>query len=423
MMKSYGLVLLNTQMDYCEGGRAHVEGAGNMVKKIAQFIKLSRPALEHVILVLDQHPFRHVSFASAWTAQGVALEPGDLVHGSEGHFYHHDHLATCLIDDPQGLPDHFHLKPDHCVKGSIGACIHPDILEAIKGLTVTVLVKGTQPNVCERSAVTWERLQENVSSPLLQATKNLDSVWYITGLAIMHAIDKTFTDMHAVGRSVMKIGNGADSVSFHDIVHRGGEHERKMEHTRKTMQMVNTFVKKYRVKEPALKGQYMHVRMDGSDARDETSDLLWISPNAYYRACSNAAGTEDYPVDPLSATFYFTYLQAERKSCMVQDGLFTDSFSIPPSVDMFTTELQAVDGRGPYDYYGPNHVVAMVHEGVFHVKMNPDGTTRDFVDYDSNLIAVAAGVATAEQAALVLRRIDGGRCAHDAVACYWISVL
>ncbi len=56
-------------------------------------------------------------------------------------------------------------------------------------------------------------------------------------------------------------------------------------------------------------------------------------------------------------------------------------------------------------------------------QMNPDGTTRDFVDYDSNLIAVAAGVATAEQAALVLRRIDGGRCAHDAVACYWILVL
>jgi hypothetical protein len=49
------------------------------------------------------------------------------------------------------------------------------------------------------------------------------------------------------------------------------------------------------------------------------------------------------------------------------------------------------------------------HEDHYVTQMNPDGSTRDFVDYDSNLIAVAAGVATAERAALVLRRIDGGR--------------
>jgi hypothetical protein len=45
-------------------------------------------------------------------------------------------------------------------------------------------------------------------------------------------------------------------------------------------------------------------------------------------------------------------------------------------------------------------------------QMNPDGSIRDFIDYDSNLIATAAGVPSASQAALLLRRVDGGRCTH-----------
>jgi hypothetical protein len=41
---------------------------------------------------------------------------------------------------------------------------------------------------------------------------------------------------------------------------------------------------------------------------------------------------------------------------------------------------------------------------------NPDGTTRDFVDYDANLIALAHGIADPARADKVLSRIDGGRC-------------
>jgi hypothetical protein len=43
---------------------------------------------------------------------------------------------------------------------------------------------------------------------------------------------------------------------------------------------------------------------------------------------------------------------------------------------------------------------------------NPDNTTRDFVDYDSNLIAVAHGVPNSTDAmGRILARIDAGRCA------------
>ena len=42
---------------------------------------------------------------------------------------------------------------------------------------------------------------------------------------------------------------------------------------------------------------------------------------------------------------------------------------------------------------------------------NPDGSTRDFVDYDANLIALAHNVPnTTAQAQKILSRIDRGRC-------------
>jgi len=45
-------------------------------------------------------------------------------------------------------------------------------------------------------------------------------------------------------------------------------------------------------------------------------------------------------------------------------------------------------------------------------QLNPDGSTRDFVDYDANLIALAHGVASNDRAKKVFGRIDSGRCVH-----------
>lgn len=45
-------------------------------------------------------------------------------------------------------------------------------------------------------------------------------------------------------------------------------------------------------------------------------------------------------------------------------------------------------------------------------QLNPDGTTRDFVDYDANLLAVAFGIAPPDRAKLILARVDSGSCTH-----------
>lgn len=45
-------------------------------------------------------------------------------------------------------------------------------------------------------------------------------------------------------------------------------------------------------------------------------------------------------------------------------------------------------------------------------QLNRDGTNRDFVDYDANLIALAHGIAPADRAASVFQRVDSGVCTH-----------
>jgi hypothetical protein len=50
---------------------------------------------------------------------------------------------------------------------------------------------------------------------------------------------------------------------------------------------------------------------------------------------------------------------------------------------------------------------------------NPDGTTRDFVDYDSNLLAVAWRIADLDFARQILKRIDSNVCSHSRGT--WIS--
>jgi len=52
---------------------------------------------------------------------------------------------------------------------------------------------------------------------------------------------------------------------------------------------------------------------------------------------------------------------------------------------------------------------------------NPNNTTRDFVDYDSNLLAVAFNVAPTDRATSVLQRIDKGNCVFPKGKMTWVS--
>jgi nicotinamidase/pyrazinamidase len=114
------LVVVDVQHDFLPGGALAVAGGDEIVAPIAALA----PAFATVVATQDWHPAGHVSFASA--------HPGRKPYET---------LAL-----PQGAQE---LWPDHCVAGTRGAALHPDLPDA--ALTL-LLRKGTRREVDSYSA-------------------------------------------------------------------------------------------------------------------------------------------------------------------------------------------------------------------------------------------------------------------------------
>ena len=109
------LIVVDLQPDFMPGGALPVEEGDALVAPIRELVRGDRFGLH--VATQDWHPEGHVSFASRHEGQ----EPMDVIE-----LYGHDQT----------------LWPDHCVQGTPGAELHPDMdwtpIEA-------VIRKGTDP--------------------------------------------------------------------------------------------------------------------------------------------------------------------------------------------------------------------------------------------------------------------------------------
>lgn len=109
------LVVVDLQHDFLPGGALAVADGDAVVAPIAALA----PAFPVVVATQDWHPPGHVSFASA----------------------HSGRRAFDTVALPQGAQE---LWPDHCVRGTRGAALHPGLPDAAVTL---VLRKGTRVDV------------------------------------------------------------------------------------------------------------------------------------------------------------------------------------------------------------------------------------------------------------------------------------
>ena len=114
------LLVMDLQHDFLPGGALAVGGGDEIVGPIARLA----PAFATVVATQDWHPTGHVSFASS--------------HPGRAPF---ETLAL-----PHGVQE---LWPDHCVQGTRGAALHPDLPDAALAL---LLRKGTRREVDSYSA-------------------------------------------------------------------------------------------------------------------------------------------------------------------------------------------------------------------------------------------------------------------------------
>jgi nicotinamidase/pyrazinamidase len=92
------LIVVDVQNDFCPGGALAVSD-GDAVIAVTRWVA---PLFEHIILTQDWHPPEHCSFASSYPGK----EPFEIVE---------------LAGREQRL------WPDHCVQGTRGAELHPDL--------------------------------------------------------------------------------------------------------------------------------------------------------------------------------------------------------------------------------------------------------------------------------------------------------
>lgn len=114
------LIVVDLQHDFLPGGALAVAGGDEIVDPVARLA----PAFATVVATQDWHPEGHVSFASAHPGRRP-FEKLALAHGEQ------------------------ELWPDHCVRGTLGARLHPGLPDA--ALTL-VLRKGTRRDVDSYSA-------------------------------------------------------------------------------------------------------------------------------------------------------------------------------------------------------------------------------------------------------------------------------
>lgn len=168
------LVVVDVQHDFLPGGALAVAGGDELVAPIAALA----PAFATVVATQDWHPRGHVSFAST--------HPGRKPYET---------LAL-----PQGAQE---LWPDHCVAGTRGAALHPELPDA--ALTL-LLRKGTRPEVDSYSA-----FRENVGPGGARPTTGLGA-WlrargaarvFVCGLARDFCVRATAVDAAAEGFEVV----------------------------------------------------------------------------------------------------------------------------------------------------------------------------------------------------------------------------
>lgn len=168
------LVVVDLQHDFLPGGALAVAEGDRVVEPIARLA----PAFATVVATQDFHPPGHVSFAST--------HPGRRPY------------ETAAL--PQGPQE---LWPDHCVRGTPGAALHPALPDP--ALTL-VLRKGTRAEVDSYSA-----FRENVGPDGTRPTTGLGA-WlgargvkrvFVCGLARDFCVRATAVDAAAEGFEVV----------------------------------------------------------------------------------------------------------------------------------------------------------------------------------------------------------------------------
>ncbi|PUA33173.1 MAG: nicotinamidase [Zestosphaera tikiterensis] len=162
VVKNSALIIVDVQVDFCEGGSLPVEGCTSIIPKINDYVKLFTEAQATIVASRDWHPENHISFTT------------------------------------RGGP-----WPPHCVKGSKGAEFHPNLKLPKEAIIIS---KATEPDQEAYSAF------ENTNLHYVLTLKKVKRV-FICGIATDYCVKATALDALKLGYETIVLTDAIAGVN------------------------------------------------------------------------------------------------------------------------------------------------------------------------------------------------------------------
>jgi nicotinamidase/pyrazinamidase len=172
------LLVIDLQADFMPGGALAVEDGDSIVPLVNALTR----RFAHVVVTQDWHPAGHASFAS--THEATPFETKRLAYGDQT------------------------LWPDHCVQGTAGAALHPDLATDRAFL---ILRKGMHPGVDSYSAFVEADGKTTTGLAALLRARGVKRV-FACGLATDYCVAFSALDARTAGFETFVIDDACRAI-------------------------------------------------------------------------------------------------------------------------------------------------------------------------------------------------------------------
>jgi nicotinamidase/pyrazinamidase len=181
-MSEEALIIVDVQNDFCPGGSLPVPEGDAVVPVINRV----QPRFELIVATQDWHPADHISFAANHPGRSV----GEII-------------------EVEGLPQV--LWPVHCVQGTRGAALHPELDTS---RIAHVVQKGVDPKIDSYSGFFDNACRRRTGLEEILRQAGVRKV-YICGLATDYCVKFTALDAADLGFETFVIVDACRGVGLH----------------------------------------------------------------------------------------------------------------------------------------------------------------------------------------------------------------
>ncbi len=250
------LFVVDPQNDFCDPrGALAIPGADGDMKRLATHLSYQGDQIDHVVISLDSHHAFDIAHPSFWAdSEGLPPPPFTVINGENLYRYRpsredlYSEWGAYYVRELERLGRYeLMIWPEHCLFGSWGHCIHPDLFQEIqhwerrKKKQVEYVLKGLSPKT-EHYSVFHAEVEDREDEKTLLHEKLLALLLryrtiYIAGEASSHCVRATVEDMleYVDSSRMVLLKNAMSSVKgfeeeerafFEDMKRRGVRLER-----------------------------------------------------------------------------------------------------------------------------------------------------------------------------------------------------